>query len=116
MPSLSPDGFDEKSQVARLGMKYHNIPTLPDKPSEAGIKTFLNLMDEIINKGGKAHIHCRAGADRTGMYAFVYKSIKNIGNPVENEVEWLMHGHNYKKFPDLITWTKKTLKQLNKII
>lgn len=99
--------FDEKTVVEGLGMKYHNIPSITSKPNEEKVGQFLNLVENIKSNGGKAHIHCKAGADRTGMYAFIYKNIKGIGTICENEKEWLNFGHNTKKFPDLISWAKK---------
>lgn len=98
--------FDEKTVVESLGMKYHNIPSITSKPNEEKVGQFLNLVENIKSNGGKAHIHCKAGADRTGMYAFIYKKIKGIGSICENEKEWLNFGHNTKKFPDLISWAK----------
>ena len=64
------------------------------------------------NRSGKAHIHCKAGADRTGMYAFIYKAIQGIGTIAENEKEWLAHGHNTTRYPDLRNWTKNFLKTI----
>ena len=103
--------FDEKFVVKNYGMNYHNIPTNTSKPNEEKVNSFLKLVDDIVNKGGKVHIHCKAGADRTGMYAFIYKSIKNIGTVLENEKEWLLHGHNVKIFPNLIGWAKDFVKK-----
>jgi hypothetical protein len=51
-----------------------------------------------------------AGADRTGMYAFIYKVLNGIGTLAENDKEWLERGHNVKLFPDLRGWTKDFLK------
>lgn len=98
--------FDEKTVVEKLGMKYHNIPTITPKPNEEGVNGFLSLVDSIISRGGKAHIHCKAGADRTGMYAFIYKGVKGLGSIIDNEKEWLAFGHNHERFPNLINWAK----------
>ncbi len=99
--------FDEKAEVERLGMKYHNIPSYTRQPKEENIDTFLREIDEVKTKGGKAHIHCKAGADRTGMYAFIYKAKENISNTVDNVKEWLAHGHNKKLYPNLENWTRQ---------
>ena len=98
--------FDEKTVVESLGMNYHNIPSITPKPNEENVEQFLTLVDKITDKGGKAHIHCKAGADRTGMYAFIYKSVKGIGTITENIQEWIALGHNTKQFPNLINWAK----------
>ena len=98
--------FDEKTEVERLGMRYHNIPSHTKYPKEENIDRFLKEIDEIKSNGGKAHIHCKAGADRTGMYAFIYKAKEGIGNTIDNVKEWLAHGHNKKLYPNLEDWTK----------
>ena len=104
----------EKDVVEGLGMKYHNIPSFTRRPNEVNIKTFLNMMEDIIKNDGKAHIHCKAGADRTGMYAFIYKMIKGIGTLEENKKEWLNFGHHKDIYPDLIGWTEEFVKRLRK--
>lgn len=104
--------FDEENVVKSLGMKYHNIPTITFKPNEEKIKGFLKLVDNITAKGGKTHIHCMAGADRTGMYAFIYKALKGIGTLAENEKEWIERGHNIVKYPNLRDWTKNFIKTI----
>lgn len=106
--------FDEESAVKELGMRYHNIPTQTRKPQKEQVITFLKTVDNIIKRDGKVHIHCMAGADRTGMYSFLYKMAKGIGTIKENIDEWLRMGHHQKLFPDLIPWSKDFLKQLKK--
>lgn len=106
--------FSEEDVVESLGMKYHNIPTVSAKPEEKGIFAFLSLLKNIKQKNGKAHIHCKAGADRTGMYSFVYKSLKGIGTQKENVAEWIQRGHNTKRYPNMIVWTENFLKKIAK--
>ena len=106
--------FDEKEVVENLGMKYHNIPSITSAPSEENVDVFLKEVDEIIESGGKAHIHCKAGADRTGMYAYIYKSIKGIGENIENQLEMVKMGHNSKLYPDLLPWTNNLIKKILK--
>ena len=102
--------FDEKKAVEGLGMKYHNISSITAKPEERNIEEFLELAQKVKEKNGKLHIHCKAGADRTGMYAFIYKAIKNIGNLLENEKEWIARGPNIERYPDLRNWAKDFIK------
>ena len=104
--------FDEKTSVEALGMKYHNIPSITSKPTESNVREFLDLAKNVADKNGKLHIHCKAGADRTGMYAFIYKAMQNIGSLAENEKEWLARGHNVQKFPNLRAWTKELVNKL----
>lgn len=106
--------FDEKNVVESLGMKYHNIPTYTKSPNDAQVKSFLNLVDYITEKHGKVHIHCQAGADRTGMYSFIYKSMKNIGTTSENIQEWIRHGLHQNLYPNLISWAQDCVARLKK--
>ncbi len=104
--------FDEKTVVESLGMKYHNIPTTSAAPEENKIFAFLELIQSIKNNQGKAHLHCKAGADRTGMYSFIYKGVNKIGDIRQNEVEWLMHGHRQERYPEMISWAENILQKL----
>ena len=51
------------------------------------------------------------GADRTGLYSFIYKSIKGIGTMQENETEWIRYGLKQDKYPNLMNWGKEFLKK-----
>lgn len=107
-----PIYFDEQEVVESLGMKYHNIPSSTRHPKEENISEFLKIIKDVKEKNGKVHIHCKAGADRTGMYSFIYKSLENIGTTAENVQEWIKMGHHITTFPDLIGWTKDFVKKL----
>ncbi len=104
--------FDEKVVVEENGMKYHNIPTTSKSPREYSVKEFLALLDNIITNGGKAHIHCKAGADRTGMYSFIYKQLNHIDSTSANIEEWIKRGHDTLRYPNMINWAKETVKKL----
>ncbi len=103
--------FDEKKVVENLGLKYHNIPTISEYPSETKVQEFLNLVDNVSRNKGKAHIHCYAGADRTGLYAFIYKIKKGIGTLQENKQEWIKRGHNTTLYPKLIPWAENFVRK-----
>lgn len=109
--TVSGIGFDEKTEVEKLGMKYHNIPSVTRHPKEENIDTFLKEIDEVKQKGGKAHIHCKAGADRTGMYAFIYKAKNHIDTTANNMKEWIARGHNRKLYPNLAGWVNQFVKK-----
>ena len=94
--------FDERNIVEKLGMRYHNIPSYSSHQSERKIDQFLQLADDVKRRKGKLHAHCYAGADRTGAYCFMYKSLKKMGTPGENILEWVRLGHDKKRFPRLI--------------
>ena len=103
---VSGIGFDEKSLVEQNGMKYHNIPSHTKTPNEQNIGKFLDIVDNVQKQGGKVHIHCKAGADRTGMYSWIYKQTHNLGSMKSNEKEMLEMGHHYNLYPNLINWIK----------
>ncbi len=113
----APDiNFDEKAVVEGLGMNYHLIPTNTKEPTEKGILIFLDGIKKVIKNGGKAHIHCKAGADRTGMYTYVYKSVNGIGDRVLNQLEMLQYGHNTTIFPNLIPWVNELINKMLKTL
>ena len=103
--------YDEKLEVEKLGMIYHNIPSISAKPSEANADKFLSEIEDVINRDGKAHIHCMAGADRTGMYSLIYKSLKNIKCWTFNKLEMIRMGHDITKYPNLISWTQNYIRK-----
>ena len=102
--------FDEKKVVEQNGMKYHNIPSITKYPDEKNIAKFLNIVDNVKNCNGKVHIHCKAGADRTGMYSLIYKQVNHIGNFVVNKAEMLKMGHHDNLYPNLLNWIEQFLK------
>ena len=104
--------IDEKELVESLGMKYHKLASITQKPNENNIKIFLTNMADIIKNGGKAHVHCKAGADRTGMYVFLYKMLNNLGKQDENLNEWMKFGHHKNIFPNLMDWTVNFIRKL----
>lgn len=103
--------FDEGLTVNELGMKYHSIPSKTSEPSEKNVYKFLKEVEEVKSNGGRAHIHCYAGADRTGMYAFIYKMKNNIGNLGENKAEWLDRGLHKGLYPNLMGWAERFVKR-----
>lgn len=107
--------YDEKAFVESLGMKYHNIPSVTRRPEEENIAKFLDIVNNVEKNGGKTHIHCKAGADRTGMYAYIYKSLKGIGCRFGNQVEMIKMGHRFRLYPNLLPWTNKYINKMLKI-
>ena len=101
--------FNEKKIVEDLGMKYHKIPFTPEEPNEGVVEKFLSLVKKVKNEGGKVHMHCLMGADRTGFMAFIYKMSNNIDNAFDNMHEWIKKGHNPKRYPKLIPWAQNYL-------
>ena len=98
--------FDEEKEVLKQGLRYHPIPSITAEPTEENVDQFLKEIEEVKIRGGKAHIHCMAGADRTGMYTFIYKMINKIGTLSENILEWYAHGLHYKRYTNLVNWAE----------
>lgn len=110
-----PDvSFDEQKEVEALGMRYHNIPSITKQPTEENVNTFLKEIELIKQKDGKVHIHCKAGADRTGMYAFIYKMKNGLGSLPKNQAEWFEHGYHYKLYPDIMEWARNLVLKFKK--
>ena len=112
--TVSAIDYDEKAEVEKLGMKYHNIPSITKKPTVENVDTFIREVEKVKQNGGKAHIHCKAGADRTGMYAFIYKMSNGIGNLPKNQAEWFEYGYHYKLYPEIMEWAKNLVLKFKK--
>ena len=112
--TVSAINYDEQKEVEALGMKYHNIPSITKKPTEENVDTFLKEVEKVKQNGGKAHIHCKAGADRTGMYAFIYKMKHDLGSLPRNQAEWFEHGYHYKLYPEIMEWARNLVLKLKK--
>jgi protein tyrosine phosphatase (PTP) superfamily phosphohydrolase (DUF442 family) len=61
----------EKAAVTKLGMEYVSIPWHCTSPSDEPMARFLKLIEE--NRDKKVFVHCRLGADRTGMAVAAYR-------------------------------------------
>jgi protein tyrosine/serine phosphatase len=62
----------EKREVESLGMKYTGIPwSANHEPSSVQIVEFLDLIR--ANPNTKIFVHCRRGADRTGVMIAAYR-------------------------------------------
>ena len=93
-----------------MGMKYHHCPIYTEAPAPEMIDKFLKITNKAKKKGNMVHIHCFAGADRTGLCAFIYKMLNGIGTQDLNEKEWLILGHNAQRFPHLMDWGRNFVK------
>jgi protein-tyrosine phosphatase len=107
--------YDEKALVTKNGMNYYNIKSYTKKPDEKNIAEFLDIVEAVKKKGGKLHIHCKAGADRTGMYAYIYEVLNNIKTSVAAKFEWFKHGYHFNLYPKLMDWTDNFIKNYKKL-
>jgi|ERR1700677_510329 tyrosine-protein phosphatase SIW14 len=82
---------NEKHQVESLGIKYAEIPwSANDEPSSAQIVEFLDLVR--TNPNTKIFVHCRRGADRTGVMIAAYR-ISVEHKPVAEAVSEMRRFH-----------------------
>jgi protein tyrosine/serine phosphatase len=70
---LTRDGrSDEPALVKRAGMNFYRIPlTTSDRPSDAAVTQFLQLVNDPANQ--PVFVHCQGGRHRTGAMTAVYR-------------------------------------------
>ncbi|HNW25262.1 MAG TPA: tyrosine-protein phosphatase [Candidatus Gastranaerophilaceae bacterium] len=109
--------FDESQYLKQINLNYHHLPTGTRTISELTVKKFIELIEEIRNPNSKrkVHLHCKAGADRTGFFTMIYKGLYNIDSFENNAKEMLEMGHNQGLFPNLINSAKKMIEFFKKI-
>jgi protein tyrosine/serine phosphatase len=93
--------------------KEHNITLINFKISDKkvqSIKTMQKIIDIIKTSKKPILIHCRAGADRTGLASALY--LYSINDPRYKEMLSIKYGH----FPYLGSKTKAMDKSLEKFI
>jgi tyrosine-protein phosphatase SIW14 len=101
----------EKPEVESLGMKYVGIPwSGHDEPSNSQVAQFLDLIR--ANPSTKIFVHCRRGADRTGVMIAAYRIAVEHGSVSQAVSEmyrfhyagfWLPQLKHYiESFPALI--------------
>ena len=102
-----PDiNFDEAEVVKELGMTYHNIPSVSMYPRKENVGKFLDIVEGVKQNDGKVHVHCKQGADRTGMFSYIYERLNNIGTIKDNLQELIDHHWHKDKYPYLNEWAE----------
>jgi tyrosine-protein phosphatase SIW14 len=85
----------ESKEVEALGVKFVSIPwSGSDKPSTIQVVQFLDLVR--TNPGAKIFVHCKRGADRTGVMVAAYRIVvqhKDVSDAVAE-----MHEFHYDHF------------------
>ena len=110
--NMSKDKFDEGRYVKDLGMNYHSIPSVTKFIKNENAEEILDVIESVKHKGGKVHIHCDHGSDRTGLISYVYERLNNIGTPKDNVEELKEHNWQKNKYPDLIQWAEDIIDNL----
>jgi tyrosine-protein phosphatase SIW14 len=85
----------EQRQVEALGLKYVGIPwSGSDNPKDAQVVQFLDLVR--ANPQAKIFVHCKRGADRTGVMVAAYRIAVQHKTVAEAVAE--MHEYHYDHF------------------
>lgn len=114
-------GLPEEAQWAnKLGMNFHWLPMhSTNNPTISDVNKFFQITDDARNKGEKVFIHCRHGADRTGVYSALYR-VRNQNVKLSDVIRELMaYGHDANHNPNIIPFIidfKESLNPLNKIM
>jgi protein tyrosine/serine phosphatase len=94
---LTKDGrADEQAMVERNGMKFYRIEmTTSDRPAEAAVARFLELVNDPANQ--PVYVHCQGGRHRTGVMTAVYRMSQNGWSSDQAYDE--MKQFNFEGFP-----------------
>jgi protein-tyrosine phosphatase len=85
----------EQQQVESSGMKYVSIPwSGSERPSDRQVVQFLDLVRG--NPDAKIFVHCKAGADRTGVMVAAYRIA--FEHAAVNDAVAEMHQYHYHAF------------------
>jgi protein tyrosine/serine phosphatase len=100
---LNGEGQDvaaEKTQVESLGMRFVNLPWSGlGEPSDQQIAAFLNLMRD--NPSDKIFVHCREGADRTGVMVALYRMTFDHWTTAQAVSEMKVYHYHHMLLPHL---------------
>ncbi len=106
--------FDEKELVELNGMVYHNIPSHTRFPKPEKVGEFLDIVEGVKQNGGKVHVHCKQGADRTGMYTYVYERVNKVKSKREAKKEFVECGWHSSIYSDLDKIAEQFVKMFKK--
>lgn len=99
-------GKAERELVTSLGMEYVAIPMSgwhTPRPDE--IARFLELLRD--DRGGAVFVHCRRGAERTGVMTAAYRMAVQGWSPTEARAE--MDAYRFRAWlhPHLVRWVRE---------
>ena len=112
--NMSKFDFDEAEYVQKLGMNYHSMPSVTKFIKKENVEEFLNILEKVKSKNGKVSIHCDHGADRTGMFSYIYERLNNIGTQKDNLEELTKHRWHKEKYPNLVQWAEDIIDTFKK--
>ena len=110
---------EEANWAKKLGMNFYWIPERSNRnPSVEDVNKFFNITDGARTRGEKVFIHCRHGADRTGLFSAIYR-LKNQNVKLSDVIKELMkYGHDANNNPNIIPFIidfKENQSLVNKI-
>jgi protein tyrosine/serine phosphatase len=99
-------GESERELVTSLGMNYVAIPMSGWRtPQPEQVERFLELLQD--DDGGAVFVHCRRGAERTGVMVAAYRMTAQGWSPEEVRVE--MDAYRFRAWlhPHLVRWVRE---------
>jgi len=104
-PNQKPSMPTEAKWANNLGMNFYWLPFRSDEnPPDEYVKTFFNIVKNAKSKGEKVFIHCRYGADRTGLFSALYRIKENKAKLPDVFKELMAYGHDATENPNIIQY------------
>lgn len=94
---------EEANWANKLGINFYWMPfRSAENPLKQDIDTFFKVTDEARQNGERVFIHCRHGADRTGVFSAMYR-LRNQNVKLSDVIRELMkYGHDSNHNPNII--------------
>ncbi len=111
--SLGEEGSTaERAVVESLGMRFVNLPwSSVHDPNANQIVEFLTLVREHPNR--TVFVHCKAGADRTGVFVALYRIVLDHWTPSRAIDEMKAFHYRYVFLPHLESYVETFPARLN---
>ena len=96
---------DEANWAKKLGMDFYWMPMWSNRnPKKENVDVFFAVTNQARKKGEKVFIHCRHGADRTGLFSAIYR-LKNQNVRLSDVIRELMaYGHDANRNQNVIPY------------
>ena len=95
----------ERRQTEALGMRFMDIPVLGwSSPANGQVAQFLKLFDDPQQK---IFVHCRYGADRTGVMVAAYRIAQQKWTVDQAVQEMYSFGFHYHWYPGMRDYVRK---------
>jgi protein tyrosine phosphatase (PTP) superfamily phosphohydrolase (DUF442 family) len=101
----SSNPFEARS-VAAAGMVYVNIPCNPAHPEDEDVARFLGLVRAPLNQ--PCFVHCRQGADRTGLMCAAYRIVVEGRSEESAIAELYQFGYHADLYPEILKYIEAT--------